>query len=191
MAQNFHIKVVNQNNNIVFKLRGDVDGSSAAMILERMEDYQGLPVILDFSGVKKYYPFGLHILKWAEQQRVDIKVLKDTMQEERRHFPRVYTPPIVLYRFEDKHPPLGVKRFDVSEGGIRLLLPEDPKGKVIQLMIYLSDHPISVKGKAVWIKERETKEGRFFETGLEFTKLEQPDKTEIESFIMETLSYRL
>jgi len=35
MARNFCVKVVNQNKKIVFKLRGDLDGSSAAMILGR------------------------------------------------------------------------------------------------------------------------------------------------------------
>ena len=112
------------------------------------------------------------------------------MAEERRRFPRIHTPPIVLYRCADEVPPLGVKRLDISKGGIRLLLPEDLKDKVIQLMIYLPSHrPISAKGKAVWIKERETEEGRFFETGIEFTKLEQSDKAAIETFINESLSY--
>ncbi len=79
MAQNFRIKVVNQNNNIVFKLQGDVDGSSAAMILVKMEDYEGLSVILDFSKVREHHPFGLNILnRWFERKRVVIKGLKDT-----------------------------------------------------------------------------------------------------------------
>jgi len=78
MAQNFRIKVVNQDKKIVFKLRGDVDGSSAAMILGALENYEGLPVILDFNEVRKYYPFGLHILKWVERKRLIIKGLKDT-----------------------------------------------------------------------------------------------------------------
>ena len=110
--------------------------------------------------------------------------------EERRRFPRIYTPPIVLYRCADEVPPLGVKRLDISKGGIRLLLPEDPKDKVIQLMIYLPNHhPISTIGKAIWTKVRETEEGKFFETGMEFTQLEQPDKAAIETFINESLSY--
>ncbi len=115
------------------------------------------------------------------------------MKKERRRFLRTDTLPIVLYRYADDMPPLGVKRFDISREGIRLLLPENPKGKVIQLMIYLPNHnlPISTIGRAIWTEVRETEEGNFFETGLEFTKLEQPDKAEIESFIMETLSYRL
>lgn len=78
MARNFRIKVVNQNKKIVFKLRGNVDGSSAAMILGKMEDYEGLPVILDFSKVKQYHPFGLNILKWVERKGLVIKGLKDT-----------------------------------------------------------------------------------------------------------------
>jgi len=79
MAKNFRIRVVNHNKKIVFRLRGDVDGSSAAMILGKMEDYEGLPVILDFSEVRKYHPFGLHILnKWVERKGVVIKGLKDT-----------------------------------------------------------------------------------------------------------------
>ncbi|HIC90972.1 MAG TPA: hypothetical protein EYP21_02710 [Syntrophaceae bacterium] len=78
MAQNFRIRVVNQNKKIVFKLRGDLDGSSAAMILGKLEDYQGLPLVLDFSKVRKYHPFGLHTLKWVEGKDVIIKGLKDT-----------------------------------------------------------------------------------------------------------------
>jgi len=91
-------------------------------------------------------------------------------------------------------PPLGVKWLDISKGGIRLLLPEDPKDKVIQLTIYLPNYrPISAKGQAVWIKERQTEEEKFFETGIEFTQLEQSDKAAIETFINEvneSLSYR-
>jgi len=86
MARNFRIRVVNQNKKIVFKLRGDVDGSSAAMILGKMEDYEGFPVILDFSEVRKYYPFGLHILKWVERKGVIIKGLKDTMPSPGTYF---------------------------------------------------------------------------------------------------------
>jgi len=119
----------------------------------------------------------------------EIEKLK--LGKERRRFPRIHTPPIVLYRCADEVPPLGVKRLDISKGGIRLLLPEDPKDKVIQLMIYLPNHhhrPISAIGKAIWTKVRETEEGKFFETGMEFTQLEQPDKAEIATFINESLS---
>ncbi|HIC90973.1 MAG TPA: PilZ domain-containing protein [Syntrophaceae bacterium] len=111
-----------------------------------------------------------------------------SIPEERRRSPRVYTPPIVLYRFSDGYALLGVKRLDISEGGIRLLLPEHPGARVIQLIIYLSDPPICVKGKAVWIKERETEEGRFFETGIEFIQMKSADKVEIAAFIYDTLS---
>lgn len=80
MARNFRIRVVNLNRKIVFKLRGDLDGSSAFMILRKMKDYQGLPVILDFSGVRKYYPFGLHVLnKRLERKRVVIKDLNNNL----------------------------------------------------------------------------------------------------------------
>lgn len=78
MAKNFSIRVVNQNKKIVFRLRGDLDGSSSAMILGALENYEGLPVILDFSEVRKHYPFGLDILnKWVERKRLIIKGLKD------------------------------------------------------------------------------------------------------------------
>jgi len=111
---------------------------------------------------------------------------ENNLVEERRRFPRIHSPPIVLYRCADELPPLGVKRFDISKGGIRLLLPKDPEDKAIQLMIYLPDHhPISTIGKAIWTKARETEEGKFFETGIEFTQLEQPDKAAIETFINE------
>jgi len=72
---------------------------------------------------------------------------KENIAEERRRFPRVHPPPIVLYRFVDGVPPLGVKRPDISKGGICLLLPEDPKEKVIQLMIYLPNRPIPISAK--------------------------------------------
>lgn len=79
MARNFRIKIVNQDKKIVFKLRGDLDGSSSAMILGRMEDYEDLPLVLDFSEVRKYHPFGLHMLKWIKRKGVFIKGLKDTI----------------------------------------------------------------------------------------------------------------
>ncbi len=109
---------------------------------------------------------------------------------ERRRFTRIYTPPIVLYRFGDEVPPLGVKRLDISKGGIRLLLPEDPEDKAIQLMIYLPNHPpISAIAKAIWTKARETKEGKLFETGMEFTHLEKPDGAKIETYVNERSCY--
>ncbi len=112
------------------------------------------------------------------------------MGKERRRSPRIHMLPIVLYRCADERPPLGAKVLDISKEGIHLFLSESPKGKVIQLMIYLPNRnlPISATGKAVWTKVRETKEGKFFETGMEFTRLEQPDKAEIETFINENLS---
>jgi hypothetical protein len=77
MAQNFRMRVVSQNKRIIFKLQGDVDGSSAALILGALENYQGLPVTLDFTKVRKCHPFGLNILKRAARKGTVMRGLED------------------------------------------------------------------------------------------------------------------
>jgi hypothetical protein len=78
MARNFRLKVLGRNKHIIFKMYGDVDGASAALILRKFENFQDYPVILDFSEVRKCHPFGLNILKWAQRRGAVIKGLKNT-----------------------------------------------------------------------------------------------------------------
>jgi len=78
-----------------------------------------------------------------------------------------------------------VRSLDVGEGGIRLLLPEEPKGKEMKMRIYLpyGRKPIFASGEVVWTREKETEEGKFFETGIRFTKIEPTDKQKILFFV--------
>ncbi len=90
------------------------------------------------------------------------------MGEERRKFTRV---PIFV-EVGGKHSdwlPVKARSVDISEGGIRLLLPEKfPKDRVMDLEINLPFPSVITRGKVVWAKEVETKEGKFFQTGIEF-----------------------
>jgi len=102
-----------------------------------------------------------------------------TVSNERRHFSRAHISPVVLYRFAGEcsnRSPVEVKCLDISEGGIRLLLSEEPKSKDIQLMIYAPYPPISISGEVVWINRKETEKGKFFETGIRFTEPKPIDK---------------
>jgi len=105
------------------------------------------------------------------------------MTEERRKFPRVR----ISVEVEAKHsdwPLIKAKSSDISVGGIRLFLPNKlPKGKVMELEVSLPFPPVVTHGKVVWIKEVKTKEGKFFQTGIEFTELKPTDKAKIEAFI--------
>jgi len=102
-----------------------------------------------------------------------------TVSKERRRFSRAHISPVVLYRFageRSNRSPVEVRCLDISEGGIHLLLSEEPKSKDIQLMIYAPYPPISVSGEIVWINEKETEKGKFFETGIKFAETKPIDK---------------
>lgn len=90
------------------------------------------------------------------------------MEEERRRFPRL---PIFVEvgGKQSDCPSVKAKSVDISEGGMRLLLPEEfPKGKVMYLEINFPFPSVVTRGKVVWTKEVEEKEGRLFQTGIEF-----------------------
>jgi len=74
MGANFRIDVTRQNRSILFKLHGDLNGSSACEVLRRMENYKGSAlIILDFSRIRKCHPFGIDILKKGIRKEVIIK----------------------------------------------------------------------------------------------------------------------
>ncbi len=105
------------------------------------------------------------------------------MRKERRKFSRVRISVEVGGKHIDS-PLIKVRSLDISLGGIHLLLPEKlPKDTVMELEINLPLPPVITRGKVVWIKETETKKGKFFQTGIEFTEIKQADKARIEAFI--------
>ncbi len=109
------------------------------------------------------------------------------MGEERRRFPRVRISVEVGGKHSDG-PLTKVNSFDISVGGIRLFLPRKlPKGKVIELEINLPFQAVIARGQVVWTKETETEEGKFFQTGIQFTEMNPTDKARIEAFIHKTM----
>ncbi|KPJ67612.1 MAG: hypothetical protein AMJ45_03010 [Syntrophobacter sp. DG_60] len=104
------------------------------------------------------------------------------MREERRKFPREPISVEVGVRHTD-WPLIKAKSFDISVEGIRLFLPKKfPKDKVMELEINLPLPPVVTRGKVVWVKEVETKGGKFFQTGIKFTEVKPEDKARIEVF---------
>jgi len=104
------------------------------------------------------------------------------MVEERRRYPRE---PIYVGT-EVRHNDSVLTRVishDISVGGMHLLSPEElPKDKVMELEIN-APSPIITRGKVVWTKETETEEGKFFQTGIQFTEINPEDKLRIEAFV--------
>jgi len=105
------------------------------------------------------------------------------MREERRRFPRVRISVEVQGKHSDRSL-IKASSFDISEAGIRLFLSEElPKGKVMELEINLPFPPVIARGEVMWTKEVETKEGKFFQTGIDFTEMKPADKAKIEAFV--------
>lgn len=109
------------------------------------------------------------------------------MGKEKRRFPRVR----ISVEVGAKHsnwPLIKVNSLDISVGGIRLFLPKKlPKGKVMELEINLPFQAVIARGQVVWTKEVETEEGKFFQTGIQFTEMKPADKAKIEVFVHKTM----
>ena len=91
------------------------------------------------------------------------------MREERRRFPRLPISVEVGVKHSDL-PAIKAKSFDISAGGIRLFLPEKlPKGKMMELEMDLPFPLVVARGEVAWAKEVETKEGIFFQTGIDLS----------------------
>ncbi len=105
------------------------------------------------------------------------------MRKERRKFPRIPVSVEVGVK-NGLLPVTSVRSHEISVEGIRLFLPvELPKDKVMELEINLPSSPVIARGKVVWTKEVEIKEGKFFQTGIKFTELKPEDKAKIEAFV--------
>lgn len=95
----------------------------------------------------------------------DSETAKRVLKKEKRRFSRVPVYLEVGVKRSDR-PLIKARSFDISEGGIRLFLPERLlKGEVMELEIGLSVTPVIARGKVVWIQEMEDK---FFQTGIRF-----------------------
>ncbi|MFO7965228.1 MAG: hypothetical protein R6U50_14990 [Desulfobacterales bacterium] len=63
MAQNFKIDLQKQGSDILIKLKGDFDGSSALELCHVLEQHieKNNQIIIHTSGLSEVYPFGLTI----------------------------------------------------------------------------------------------------------------------------------
>ena len=61
MASNFKIGIHGKNGNLDLRLTGDFDGTSACELLNVLKEKtcQAKMVVVDASGLKKVYPFGV------------------------------------------------------------------------------------------------------------------------------------
>ncbi len=92
-----------------------------------------------------------------------------SMEEERRRFPRLPISVDVRAKHIDL-PMMRAKSSDISIGGICLLLPgELPKGEVMELEMNLPFPLVIARGDVAWTQEVETKEGNFFQTGIDLS----------------------
>jgi len=107
------------------------------------------------------------------------------MREERRRFRREVISVGVVIRYNDWSL-TGIKSLDISVSGIRLTLEEEiPQGKVVNLEINVPSPPVVARGRVVWTRREETKEGKFFQAGIEFIEIKQTDKVRIETYTKE------
>lgn len=94
--------------------------------------------------------------------------------------------------FQQSYGPLvKASSLDISEGGIRLLLPEELlKGEVMDLEINFPHPPIIAQGEVVWTKEKKIKEGKFFQAGIKFINMKPTDREGIHAFVHDILTMR-
>lgn len=91
--------------------------------------------------------------------------------EERRIFARVPISVEVVAKQGDL-PVIKAKTLDISDGGIRLMSSKElPKGRVMELEMNLPMPLTIALGEVVWTRELETKEGKFFQAGIDFTRI--------------------
>jgi anti-anti-sigma regulatory factor len=64
VAQDFEVRVGEQNGCIMVRIVGDLDGSSACEVLRVLEHNhtEAVPTVLDFSGLKTIHWFGAQVL---------------------------------------------------------------------------------------------------------------------------------
>ena len=107
---------------------------------------------------------------------------------ERRNFVRVKIP-CTITLFQPRDLTLSCQTENISAGGIRVLLNKRlPISSTINLAIYVSSkEPIVCQGKVVWSFARKTKEDPdtlFFDTGIEFSAIEDKDVEAINSLVL-------
>lgn len=65
MALNFRIFVHRNNGNLLLKLLGDFDGSSAFELINALKEYYGKEesIVINTDGLSSIHPFGLGVLQ--------------------------------------------------------------------------------------------------------------------------------
>ncbi len=107
---------------------------------------------------------------------------------ERRNFVRVKIPcKITLFQPQDLT--LDCHTENISAGGIRVMIEERLGiSSIIDLAIYVpGQEPILCQGKIIWSFARKTKESPaslFFDTGIEFSAIEDKDIETIKELIL-------
>lgn len=92
---------------------------------------------------------------------------------ERRRYPRLPICTDVGVK-QSSMPVVKAKGCDMSVGGIRLFSRERlPRGNLMELEMNLPVPTVIACGQVAWTKEVETKEGKFFQVGINFSRLEQ------------------
>ena len=76
---------------------------------------------------------------------------------------------------------------DIGAGGVRVIIEERLEvSSLIGLEIHLQEKPITCKGRVVWVVEKKShyQDGFvFFDTGIEFYKINEEDRETINNFI--------
>lgn len=101
------------------------------------------------------------------------------MEQERRRFPRVPISLEIGAKYSGR-PLIKARSFDISGGGIRLFLPERlPRGEVMELEIKFPSQTAVTHGKVVWTQDVERMGNKFFQTGIQFTRMKPTDRARI------------
>ena len=107
---------------------------------------------------------------------------------ERRNFVRVKIP-CKMTLFQPRDRTLSCHTENISAGGIRVMLGEKLGiSSIINLAIYTpGKNPIICQGKVIWSFSRKTKESPaslFFDTGIEFSTIQDKDVEAIKELIL-------
>ncbi|UCD15281.1 MAG: PilZ domain-containing protein [Candidatus Omnitrophota bacterium] len=81
---------------------------------------------------------------------------------------------------------------NISEGGVNVVIKEKINpASIVRLQIYLKNAPLILKGKVVWVKEKENtlledEAVIYFNTGIEFQQLKKEEKKIIKNCVKRT-----
>jgi len=106
----------------------------------------------------------------------------------RRRFIRMEFP-YTIHIYQPQEKAISTYTENISAGGVKVVIKKKLEiSSMVDLEIYVKQKPVLCKGRIVWVKEKESNylEGAaFFDTGIEFNKINEEDRLAIKNCVEE------